>query len=156
MRTTKIVMLGVVCLASTVLLTSATPAEAWGRLPLFGMARSQFVGFDPTTGIGIAEGTGWSTHLGRVSVRAEVLCAPACESSTVTLTDRRGDTLVMQNEGTTDPETGIVRGTYTIVGGTGRFAGATGSGRAVAIPNEDESVTLRWLGRIHYPRGDDD
>lgn len=84
-----------------------------------------------------ATGTGFSIHLGAITEQASVVvdlnpadaqggCAP--ELRTDTLTAANGDSITMTASGWSCPATSDAHDTYTITGGTGRFAGATGSG----------------------------
>ena len=87
-------------------------------------------------------GEGTATHLGASTVAGNSLLAPAplrpfcfdIVQDEVTLTAANGDELHLVNEGQDclDPATGKITGaaTTTIVGGTGRFLNATGSGTA--------------------------
>lgn len=92
------------------------------------------------TGTGTATGLGASTVDG-TSVVAPAAPTPACPLpkvtlalvfDRVTLTAASGDRIVFRNSGTDclDPATGVIvaDATYEILGGTGRFAGAGGTG----------------------------
>lgn len=97
------------------------------------------------------ESTGTTTHLGKTSVSSEgtiLLFFEECflldgttagivfrSSGTFTVTAANGDQLVgtYENEGCTNPDPATaaigtaIEGSQTIIGGTGRFEGATGS-----------------------------
>ena len=87
-------------------------------------------------------GGGPATHLGNSTVTGTTLLVPdpvdpLCFNiveDAVTLRAANGDELRLVNEGQDclDPVTGMITGTAatTVVGGTGRFAGATGTGTA--------------------------
>ncbi|MEO5574950.1 MAG: hypothetical protein ABIR67_02435 [Gaiellaceae bacterium] len=78
------------------------------------------------------EGTGTATHLGKFTetFRAQVDVRTASATGTATFTAANGDTLTASVVGqgtTTGPTTRSIVEVYTITGGTGRFAGATGT-----------------------------
>ena len=115
------------------------------------------------------EGTG--THVGNSRVAGSTVLAPdplqpLCfdiVQDEVTLTSATGDELHLVNAGRDclDPATGRITGTalMTVVGGTGRFANATGSGTAqvdaqVLAPTADGvtgTFQLRFEGEISAP-----
>ncbi len=78
------------------------------------------------------EGTGTATHLGKFTetFRAQVDVRTASATGTATFTAANGDTLtasvVGQGDPTTPPTARSIVEVYTITGGTGRFADATG------------------------------
>ena len=79
-------------------------------------------------------GTSQDTHLGRAAqsgnLTLQLPIAPGVfpGSGSVTITAANGDKLTFDYTGLLDPSTGVGRGTFNFTGGTGRFAGATGSG----------------------------
>jgi hypothetical protein len=88
------------------------------------------VGFDPVAGIAYTrvERQGQATHLGRFTVTGDVAVDVATGNArgTWTLTAANGDMLFLTMEGNgIDPTHGA--GTFTVVGGTSRFQGASGS-----------------------------
>ena len=88
------------------------------------------VGFDPVKGIAYThvEGSGEATHLGHFAVTGDVAVevATGIPTGTWTLTAANGDMLFLEMTGSgIDPTHGF--GDFTVVGGTGRFAEATGS-----------------------------
>jgi hypothetical protein len=70
------------------------------------------------------------------------------QHSTVTLDFGGGNTLTYAQELEFDPSTGLLVGTYTITGGTGTFAGATGSGDTVVDPAGDGTGTFTVSGTL--------
>jgi hypothetical protein len=81
------------------------------------------------------QGTGQAQLMGRSKAVTEnelVNLITGAGTATFTLTGANGDTLVLEDTfETTPPDAGgafTFGGTYEVVGGTGRFAGATGSG----------------------------
>jgi hypothetical protein len=89
-------------------------------------------------------GTAFGTQIGKASIHADVppqpFPIPACGSGSnfivvpQTLTAANGDAIseIVSGDGCqSGPTTFHFTGTYTIVGGTGRYANATGSGSAI-------------------------
>lgn len=97
------------------------------------------------------EGTGRATGLGRSTVEGASVLLPTLPTADcplpkvalalvldeVTLTAASGDRLRFRNAGTDclDPATGeiVADATYTVLGGTGRFEGATGRGTVTVV-----------------------
>ena len=79
------------------------------------------------------DGTGHASHLGRFTFSAPHTVDPLTRTAagTYTLTAANGDTLTATFTGRAKPITGtttlVIVETATITGGTGRFAGATGT-----------------------------
>jgi hypothetical protein len=152
--------LGAVVLAATLL--GATALRAGDDVPFKGEATSQYVGEDQD---GIYVTTYWKivggnlTHLGKVTGSAEVYwmqvnVAPPIYvplGASITLVAADGDEVhLSQAPGTFDPNTLTVYSTYEITGGTGRFAGATGSGESTA--SGYSTVKNTWNGTIDYKK----
>lgn len=128
-------------LLATVPLTMAVrPAFAGdGQLPF----KASYSGRAANTGQTTVSfnGSGNATHLGRITNAGTIdLTGPDASCSggianvnTETLTDERGDTLTIVSQDVSCPTgPGQFQGTgqWTVTGGTGRFAGATGHGSA--------------------------
>jgi len=84
-------------------------------------------------------GTGQATHLGKFSVKgnAEVLLALGTTRTTLTLTAANGDQLFLKGDDGKEAGPASAAGTLRVIGGTGRFEGATGGMKYVltfAIP----------------------
>lgn len=107
-------------------------------------------------------GTAWFSHLGRVTVEM-THCTAGQEGwfdhGTTTLTAADGDELWMTYSGTfqLDAEINPTRSdvvlSWTITGGTGRFAGATGGGTGTALgilSGWDSETSGTWSGTIRY------
>jgi len=82
-------------------------------------------------------GTGNASHLGKISYAGDVLITSGTVGTTditdiltETLTAANGDTLTLLCNQTATLSGGVYHGTdsWTVIGGTGRFSGATGSG----------------------------
>jgi hypothetical protein len=71
-------------------------------------------------------------------------------AGTVTLNYGGGNTLTYYQELSFDPSVGLLVGTYTITGGTGTFAGATGSGSNTIVGAVDNVGTFELRGTISY------
>jgi hypothetical protein len=77
------------------------------------------------------------------------------ETSVATLDFGRGDTLTIysEDEWVPDPKKpagGYRVGTYVITGGTGRFAGASGTGTFTGVPNGDGTGVVAYDGTISW------
>ena len=92
------------------------------------------------------EGMGTATYLGRytVHVTLQVNVLTLAATGTATFTAANGDTLTATVEGQATPtspgELSIVE-VYTITGGTGRFAGATGTFTLESTANQATGVS---------------
>ena len=94
----------------------------------------QLLSFDPDTGVATYQvwGSGDATHLGNSNwsgvTSFNVYQGPPFPywSDDITFTAANGDQLFGTMEGTATPPD--VQGTFAVTGGTGRFAGVTGSG----------------------------
>ena len=109
----------------------AGPAAARNQVPFKGQSSGVVTteSFDPVAGIIYVrgEGEGEATHLGRFTVTSDVT-ADATTGNAIgawTLTAANGDMLFLAMRGYGIDETHGA-GTFTVVGGTGRFRGATG------------------------------
>ena len=108
------------------------PAELPGQPPFTGRSSGVVtaVGFDPAAGIAYSrvEGVGQATLLGRFTVIGDVAVdvATGVAHGTWTLTAANGDEISLSMDGFgIDANHGF--GAFQIVGGTGRFQGATGN-----------------------------
>ena len=117
--------------ASLVALVLTGPARAGTQVPFQGMSSGVVTatGFDPVTGTAYTHvaGEGQATHLGHYTVSADaaVTVATGIPLGTWTLTAANGDQLFLSMGGHgIDATHGF--GAFTVVGGTGRFQGATG------------------------------
>ena len=111
---------------------------------------------DPVTGTFVIDGTAQEAHLGRSTFHVDgVFTGPNTASFTATIVATNGDTLTTS---ATNFATGPTTFTnfQTITGGTGRFAGATGSftdtGTTLLDPSNPTSftITLTSTGTISY------
>jgi hypothetical protein len=106
-----------------------------------------------------ATGSGEATHLGRYTVRYEVQVDLPTGTGTglsAQYVAANGDSLFAEGLGqatpTEDPSVFVVVETYTITGGTGRFAGATGSFTETRRVNIGTGVTSGTMeGTIVIP-----
>ena len=106
-----------------------------------------------------------ATHLGLCTTVGRVNYVPANDpehpgrllsSGTGTITAANGDTLLIEFNGVLDPPepgspTGTDRPTFRFVGGTGRFANASGSADAVVVVNlATGAFEITMVGKIDY------
>jgi hypothetical protein len=87
-------------------------------------------------------GSGTATHLGQWTVVGTVQFTPdpnnpgrLLSSATTTFTAANGDKLQITLHGSLDPAAGVDMGPIQFVGGTGRFAAASGAGEFVVELN---------------------
>jgi hypothetical protein len=120
-----------------------TPFKGWGSGQV--VAANQ----QPTYLELTIAGSGQSTHLGRFS-RHEVLQIDGTGGiiGTIDFTAANSDVLSVQVTGQFISATTAV-GTYTVTGGTGRFAGATGSASFVAVSLDGIHVDVRFDGFLN-------
>ncbi len=122
---------GLAAVLATLVLSGPTMA-AGKQVPFKGQSSGVVtaVGFDPVAGIAYTHvaGEGQATHLGRFTVTGDVgvVVATGIARGTWALTAANGDKLLLAMEGHgIDATHGF--GAFTVVGGMGRFQGATGS-----------------------------
>jgi hypothetical protein len=134
-------------LVATTLLLAVAPLGAAEERPFKGGALSELVSFDYATASAVWKVVGGNvTHLGQVTGVGMVYYDPATWmpiAAVQTLVAANGDELYLTTTAST----------YTITGGTGRFAGATGSGSLTAVTvgdPADEQVAITWDGDISY------
>ena len=130
-------------LAAIALALIPSPAPAAEELPFSAHYESSFTGeFEGP--YAVHTGTGTGTHLGDFSVVAYVHIQGNGKKATgwITLTAANGDLLDVVCDQTWDEGTSSYVGPYTIVGGTGRFEGAGGSGTIAVLVVAGLPVTL--------------
>jgi len=104
----------------------------------------------------IPTGSGTATHLGQWTVSGNVKYTPdengvLHSSGDATITASNGDKVQIQIEGILDPVAGMDQGLFHIVGGTGRFEGATGDANFVVQLNPlTGGFDLTVVGKINY------
>ena len=106
-------------------------------------------------------GTGQAIHLGNVKSYTAVgqITGPTTDTLTETFTAANGDTLtILCIQALEDLGGGVFRGTDTweVIGGTGRFSGATGSGTGVTYVDLNVGAltfTKDLTGTISAPNG---
>jgi len=104
---------------------------------------------------GTPTGSGTATHLGQWTVTGNVHYTPENgvlkSSGDATLTAANGDKLQIQIDGILDPVAAVDQGVFHIVGGTGRFEGATGEANFVVSINPlTGGFELTVVGKINY------
>ena len=103
----------------------------------------------------IPTGSGTATHLGQWTVSGTVKYTPVNgvlkSSGDATITVSNGDKLQVQIDGILDPVAAVDQGVFYIVGGTGRFEGATGQANFVVSINPiTGGFDLTLVGKSNY------
>jgi len=118
-------------LALLTILRFAAPTPAGEQVPFKGSLEGTVTRSLPPPPISVlVEGSGTATELGRFAVRIPHLVVPPNAAGSSQFVAANGDTLTADLTGVSAPAgTGFlyIVETATITGGTGRFAGATGS-----------------------------
>lgn len=119
-----------------------------GVAPLIVDGSGNLIGATPT-------GSGTATHLGQWTVSGNVHYTPVNgvlkSSGDATITAANGDKLQIQIDGILDPVAAVDQGVFHIVGGTGRFEGATGEADFVVSINPlTGGFELTVVGKINY------
>jgi hypothetical protein len=160
MKKLSVPMIVALLLAILVVGTALAAASARKPLPLKGSieALETYQASGPTVFV-TATGSGKATHLGRYTVSYEVevdLPTGTGTSLSAQYVAANGDSLFAEGSGqatpTDDPSVFMVVEIYTITGGTGRFAGATGSFTETRQVNLATGVTSGTIdGNITLP-----
>jgi len=103
----------------------------------------------------IPTASGTATHLGQWTVTGTVKYTPdngvLRSSGEAIITASNGDKLQVQIDGILDPIAGVDQGVFRIVGGTGRFEGASGIANFVVTINPvTGGFELTLVGKIDY------
>ena len=104
----------------------------------------------------VATGAGTATHFGQWTVTGNPKYTPdnngvIHSSGEATLTAANGDKLHFTIDGILDPIAGVDQGVFYIVGGTGRFEGASGSANfVVTLSPLTGGFELTAVGKIDY------
>ena len=104
---------------------------------------------------GAVTGSGTATHLGQWTVSGTVKYTAdngvLRSSGEATLISANGDKLLLQIDGILDPIAAVDQGVFHIVGGTGRFEGASGDSNFVVTINPlTGGFELTVVGKINY------
>ncbi len=99
-------------------------------------------------------GNGTATHLGEWVNEGPIFFdgssgPPFAATAIAHFTAANGDQLDVLLTGTVDASL-VATATYHFVGGTGRFAGASGYGDFLAVPNPDGTLSYTATGTIDY------
>ena len=138
---TRVILRRIMCLALSLMAIAALPlrSQAGQQVPFSAAFTTEFEsdGNFPISLITVI-GVGKATHLGKATTVTDnqlVNLITGQSTATYTYTAANGDTVVLEEEflSTFDQMAGRVtfEGTYVVTGGTGRFAGATGSGMLI-------------------------
>ena len=159
----KWIVAGAALIAGVISLSAATPALANSSQRPFRATLTETLSVE-----GPLSGSGNATHMGKVSdsgslsVDKSNFPVSLVFSATGTLTAANGDEVffsyVVTQTDTASPPQGMnydESGNYTITGGTGRFAGATGSGTISGTCVSSFTSTIgtcndTWTGTIGY------
>ena len=127
----------------------AAPAQATSR-PHVSRGTAQF------TATGFV-GAGTATHLGNYGEVGTVTLIPTADpavfdfiDATATYTSANGDELHARFTGQLNAATGVITATVTYVGGTGRFASASGTGTLSGQILDDGSLEIVVNATIDY------
>jgi hypothetical protein len=144
---------------TVVLLLGAIPVAATERpFSLNGSGVASFItdGAGHIIGANVT-GSGTATHLGSWTTSGTVNYAPPDENGKIpssgeaTIIAADGDKLNAVLQGSFDPATGTDHGVFRFVGGTGRFAAASGSANFVVTVNpRTGGFELVMVGTIDY------
>jgi hypothetical protein len=133
----RIMCLALSLMAMAALALTTQPAQADKQVPFRAAFTTEFesVVVPPIAHINVI-GEGQATHLGKataVTTDQEVNLITGQTSATYTFSAANGDTVILEMEFESTFSSGGVTftGTYTVTEGTGRFAGATGSGTLI-------------------------
>jgi hypothetical protein len=144
-------------------LAVASPTKAADLRPFHGRTVATwaniFAGFTPAGAHFL--GSGPVTHMGNTVQQGNLFfLAPPDQNGfapgvgSVTLTAANGDKLTFHYAGVLDGNTGVGDGSFVFVGGTGRFAGATGGGSFHAVIDlsypVDQPMTVVLDGQVNY------
>jgi hypothetical protein len=161
----KKVVFPVISLLALILLASLSvrQAAAGAAVPMKGSIEVEVTyNPDPATGTVHIEGQGWgqATHLGRFVVHTVVVLnlATGVGEGEAIFVAANGDMLFTHNAGqptpTGNPGELLLVETYTITGGTGRFAGASGSFGGERLVNQPAGYTAgSFDGVISFNHG---
>ncbi len=147
-------LLALFALAAIALSLTASPAAAAEERPFAATFSPQSV--TPDGKYYVYDVTGCASHVGNFSAVAHNHFSQGGTRLVgfMVITDKNGDGLWIDYEQTLEvtAAAGTWTGTYTITGGTGRFAGASGQGDAVVvIPTEPPGpVTGTFFGTINF------
>jgi hypothetical protein len=153
---TAVALLLVIVVASA---TFAAPAAGERQLPLKGQLQgTETDTFFPTMFVVDGTGSGNATQLGRYTInfQAEVDLNTLSSSTSATLIAANGDRIFGEGWGqgtpTDDPNLASVVENFTITGGTGRFAGASGNFKLERLVHLDSGFSSGTIsGMIVLP-----
>ncbi len=132
-----LVLLGLVAGTASAATTSGAPSITKFTSAVAGTVTAT----GPTTftlsGSGVATGLGQVSYAGTVTITSAPGVVPLTDTLVETLTAKNGDSITLRCEQSAVPvgDTGLLRGTdrWTVIGGTGRYAKATGSGTGTTL-----------------------
>jgi len=140
---------------------SIGPAHAASNQVPFNASFSGTVAFTGPTSAALS-GSGISTYLGLTAYAGVVSEITPTDTGLTdvlveTLTAANGDTItILCNQVAVQQASGVFQGSdeWTVIGGTGRFAGATGSGTGIAhVDLNNGTFSKQLIGTISAPSG---
>jgi hypothetical protein len=140
-------------LATVILVAFAIPGAAVER-PFKLQGTTAVIGNPFAPEGAVMEGNGTATHLGHWTNAGPIFFdgsgGPSFPATGIAhFTAANGDQLEVLLTGAIDASL-VATATYHIVGGTGRFAGASGYGDFLAEPNPNGTLSYRATGTIDY------
>jgi hypothetical protein len=155
----KVLAILVSMLMVAVLLSTALTAQASAGVPFKGSLKAVETQTIEVPYMYVdGKGSGNATHLGRFthSFEGKVLIPELVGEVTITFTAANGDKIYTYGTGggfpSGIPGYVVVKNNVTITGGTGRFAGATGSFYLERLVNMDTKESTGWFeGTIFLP-----
>ena len=154
----RILNVTVLTLTAFVLLGAVSVMAIERPFALNGSGVASFIvdGAGNVTGANVT-GSGTATHLGSWTTSGVVHYAPPDENGKIpssgeaTIIAANGDQLKIALQGLFDPVSNSDQGTFTFVGGTGRFAAATGNANFVVTVNSlTGGFDLTMVGKIDF------
>jgi hypothetical protein len=141
-RVSSVVILTLLGLAWTATAAQATETKFQAS------ATFQLVSYQGTHGVFTGQGRASPGGSFTMVVETHANNGNGDETAVATLDFGHGDTLTIYSEDVWLPDIGQRKGSYVITGGTGRFAGASGTGTFIGVPAGDGTGVVSYDGTI--------
>jgi hypothetical protein len=128
--------------------SAVTPRAVAGDVSF--QASAVRVGLEKKGNIFTSHLTGTGTAIGPFDAVSTIKVPGHRAYGPVTLTDAGGDTLTFDTDVLFDKHFVRGDGTYVVTGGTGQFAGATGSGAFSVEHLADDTTVATWDGTLSF------